>query len=415
VLQRIAVGQALTRKHEALYLLCGRRRRASADVRIDAKEPAVGDPLAADRRYKVIVWATGTIGRFAIRTILDRPNLELTGVWVHSRSKDGQDVGTLAGLDAVGIRATRDANALLSSDADCVMYVGPGTSRPKEARDDFCRILRAGKNLVTTSIPGLVYERGSLSPRYTGPLREAALAGGSSLFSSGIEPGFGCDLLPIALTSMSHSVYSIRGLEITNYSEYPVAFDVRDMFGFGMPLDYRGGLRTPGALTIGWGAAVTMVADAMGVTLDKIAESCEFQPAPRRIQAASGVVEQGTVGAVWTRCVGVVDGREAITIEHIDRMADDFAPDWPKGRDGGTDGIWRTIIDGEPSFDAEFQVGYRHEENTNDHGLLATGMRALNAIPWVCEAQPGIVDALHLPLTPAVGALRPNRDGIPAF
>ncbi len=375
----------------------------------------MADPLSTDKTYQVILWATGTIGRFAIRTILNRPNLELAGVWVHSESKDGQDAGTLAGLDPIGLAATRDAEALLASDADCVMYVGPGTSRPIQARDDFCRILRAGKNLVTTSIPGLVYERGSLSERYTAPLREAALAGRSSLFSSGIEPGFGCDLLPIALTSMSHTVYSIRGLEITNYSEYPVAFDVRDMFGFGQPLDYQGGLRTPGALRIGWGAAVTMVADAMGVTLDEIGESCEFQPATRRVEAASGVVEKGTVGAVWTRCIGVVDGMEAITIEHIDRMADDFAPDWPKGRDGGTDGIWRVIIDGEPSFDAEFQVGYRPEENTSDQGLLATGMRALNAIPWVCEAEPGIVDALHLPLTPAVGGMRPRRDGIHAF
>lgn len=273
-------------------------------------------------------------------------------------------------------RATRDADALLVSDADCVMYVAPGPSRPKEARDDFCRILRAGKNIVTTLIPGLVYERGSLSPRYTGPIHEAALAGGSSLLSSGIEPGFGCDLLPIALTSMSHTVYSIRGLKIAHYAEYPAAFDVRDMFGFGMPLNYQGGLRTPGALRVGWGAAVTMVADAMAVTLDETGKSCEFQPATRRIEAASGVVEEGTVGAVWTRCIGIVDAVEAITIEHIDRMADDFAPDWPKGRDGGTDGIWRVVIDGGPSFDAEFQLGFRPDENTYDQGLLATGMRA---------------------------------------
>jgi hypothetical protein len=107
----------------------------------------VGDPLANDKRYKVILWATGTIGRFAIRTILNRPNLELAGIWVHSESKDGQDAGTLAGLGPIGIAATRDADALLASEADCVMYVGPGTSRPKEARDDFCRILRAGKTL----------------------------------------------------------------------------------------------------------------------------------------------------------------------------------------------------------------------------------------------------------------------------
>jgi hypothetical protein len=53
----------------------------------------------------------------------------------------------------------------------------------------------------------------------------------------------------------------------------------------------------------------------------------------------------------------VVGGKEVITIEHVDRMADDLAPDWPKSRSGGTDGTWRVMIDGEPSFDGEFEVG----------------------------------------------------------
>ena len=76
---------------------------------------------------------------------------------------------------------------------------------------------------------------------------------------------------------------------------------------------------------------------------------------------------------------------------------------------------WRIIIDGEPSFDAEFEVGFRPDEDSSDQGLLATGMRAVNAIPWVCDAEPGIVDALHLPLTSPLGALHPHRDGVPAF
>ncbi len=375
----------------------------------------MSDPLSNGKRYKVIVWATGTIGGYAIRTIMDRPNLELVGVWVHSPAKVGQDAGTLAGIDPVGILATDDAEELLASDADAVIYVGPGTSRPKEARDDYCKILRAGKNVVTTSIAGLVYQRGSLSARYTGPIVEAAKEGNASLFSSGIEPGFGCDLLPIALASMSHTVYSIRGFEITNYSEYPVAFEVHEMFGLGKPLDYEGGLRIPGAITVGWGAAVTMVADALGVELDEIRESCEFSPSPRRIETASVVVEPGTAGAVWSRCIGVKDGQEVVTIEHVDRMADDLAPEWPKGRAGDTDGIWRVIIEGEPSIDCEFQVGFHPEEHTSNQGLLATGMRVLNAIPWVVEAEPGIVDALHLPLTPAYGSLRPNREGNRVF
>ncbi len=75
------------------------------------------------------------------------------------------------------------------------------------------------------------------------------------------------------------------------------------------------------------------------------------------------------------------------------------------------------MIEGEPSFDGEFEVGFQPGpgEEDDDHGLLATGMRAVNAIPWVCEAQPGIVDALRMPLTPAIGALHPKRDGVSAF
>ncbi len=367
------------------------------------------------KSYKVIVWATGGVGRHAIRTISGRSNLELSGVWVHSPEKDGKDAGELAGIAPLGIHATCDAERLIASDADCVIYVAPAAVRPHEAQQDFCRILESGKSIVTTALPGLVYERGSLPERYLEPIRAACERGKSAIYSSGIEPGFGCDLLPIALTTMSHRIYRIRGYEIHDYSHYPVAWDMRELFGFGQPLDYEGGLRRSGAIRAGWGAAVTMVAEALGVELDGIRETCEFLPTPRRIEAASGVIEPGRVGATRVRCIGVVDGEEVVTIEHVNRMAPDLAPDWPKSRAGGTHGVWRVQIEGEPSFDAEFEVGFDNTDKEKDHGLLATGMRAVNAIPWVCEAKPGIVDALHLPLTPARGAFQPKRGGVPAW
>jgi hypothetical protein len=281
--------------------------------------------------------------------------------------------------------------------------------------EDFCRILEAGKNIVTTSLPGLVYPRGSMRESALTRINDAASHGNSSIYSTGIEPGFGCDLFAIALTSMSSRVYSVRGLEITDYSRDNTQYEMRELFGFGQPLDYQGGLMAPGVIKFGWGAAVTMVAEALGVQLDEIRETCQFAAAPRRLETASGVIEPGTVGAIWFRCIGMVEGEEAITIEHIDRMASDIAPDWPKSRAGGIDGVWRVMIEGEPSFDAEFEVGFNDNEDSTFHGLLATGMRAVNAIPWVCAAPPGIVDALHIPNTPAIGALRPKRDGIPTL
>ena len=368
-----------------------------------------------ERHYKVVVWATGRVGKLAIRTIADRPNLDLVGVWVHSESKEGQDAGDLAGIDPLGVAATRDQDAILAGDAECVVYTGPATNRPREAMEDFCRILEAGKNIVTTSLPGLVYPRGSMRESALTRLTESAQRGASSIYSTGIEPGFGCDLFAVALSSMSSRIYSIRGLEITDYSRDNLVYEMRELFGFGQPLDYQGGVMMPGVIKFGWGAAVTMVAEALGVQLEDIRESCQYAPAPRRLETASGVIEPGTIGAMWFRCIGVVDGQEVITIEHIDRMCEDVAPDWPRSRAGGIDGVWRVMIEGEPSFDAEFEVGFNTHEDSTPHGLLATGMRAVNAIPWVCAAKPGIVDALHIPNTPAIGALRPRREGIPTL
>ena len=81
--------------------------------------------------YKVIQWATGGVGRAAIEGVLDHPDLELVGCWVHSESKDGVDVGELIGREPTGVRATRDADALLAMGADCVIY-SPVMANPKE-------------------------------------------------------------------------------------------------------------------------------------------------------------------------------------------------------------------------------------------------------------------------------------------
>ena len=52
--------------------------------------------------YRVIQWATGGVGRAAIEGILDHPELELVGCWVHSADKDGRDVGELVGRTPLG-------------------------------------------------------------------------------------------------------------------------------------------------------------------------------------------------------------------------------------------------------------------------------------------------------------------------
>ena len=94
--------------------------------------------------YRVIQWATGGVGRAAIEGVLDHPDLELAGAWVHSAAKDGTDLGALVGRDRVGVTATTDVDALLATDADCVLY-SPFMADPKVVQ----AILESGKNVVT--------------------------------------------------------------------------------------------------------------------------------------------------------------------------------------------------------------------------------------------------------------------------
>ncbi|MDX1650079.1 MAG: dihydrodipicolinate reductase, partial [Myxococcota bacterium] len=107
--------------------------------------------------HRVIQWGTGNVGRAALRAILDHPELELAGVVVHGAAKEGRDAGELAERPATGVAATRDVDAVLDGDADCVCYTATADLRPMEAVDDMARILRSGKDVVSSSVVGLVH------------------------------------------------------------------------------------------------------------------------------------------------------------------------------------------------------------------------------------------------------------------
>src|SRR3989304_3096150 len=109
--------------------------------------------------HRVIQWSTGNVGRYALRAILGHPELELAGVFVHSPAKAGRDAGELCGLPPVGVKATNDAEALLATDADCVCYTATADRRPFQAVEDMCRILASGKDVVSSSVVGLVHPR----------------------------------------------------------------------------------------------------------------------------------------------------------------------------------------------------------------------------------------------------------------
>jgi 4-hydroxy-tetrahydrodipicolinate reductase len=245
--------------------------------------------------HRVIQWSTGNVGFYSLRAIIGHPELELAGVWVHGEKKSGRDAGELCGLSPVGVVATRDADALLEGEADCVVYTATADLRPAEAIDDLCGILAAGKNVVSSSMVGLVHPK-TLNPDWTQRLEAACGEGGTSFLTSGIDPGFANDTLPLVLSGLCERWEEIRIQEIVNYATYDQPEVVLGTMGFGKPLDHTPLLLTPGALSFAWGGTIRLLAEGLGVELDEIRQVHERRPADRDLETPMGIIENDHPG-----------------------------------------------------------------------------------------------------------------------
>lgn len=351
--------------------------------------------------HKVIQWATGHVGVHALRAIAQHPDLELVGLCVSSEAKEGKDAGEICGIGPTGIVATRDTAAILALEADCVSYMGATDFRLPEAIDDMCRILASGKNLVTTSFVPLIYPW-AVAPAFAEEIQKACERGGTSFFCSGIDPGFSPDALPAFLSCLSERIDTIRAQEIFNYATYDQPETLFGVMGFGHPPDHTSILLSPGSISLAWGPCVRMVAAALRVDLDEIRERHWVAVAEEDFAISCGDIKKGTVAGIRFEVAGVVRGEPRIFVEHVTRLRDDVAPDWPKGNGPGT---YRVTIEGMPAMKCDLDIGFNSPDHNID-GCVASAMRLVNAIPTVCSASPGLKTWLDLPLYAGVGALR---------
>lgn len=355
-----------------------------------------------DRKLRVVVWSTGTVGRHAIAGVDRHPDLALVGVWVSSAEKDGKDAGELAGTGReLGVRVTRDRDALLGLRPDCIVHCAMTDDRVFEAIEDLGSFVEAGINVVSSGPVILVHPRGTLPDEMVDQLEDQARRGGASLHVNGIDPGFANDVLPLALTSLSQRIDHLRVMEIADYSTYYQPVVMGDIYGFGKPLDHRAILWEPGILSTAWGPVVRQLATGLGVTLDEpLVEEVDRRPAERTVDTASVRVEEGTMGAVRFTVTGTVGGVPRITLDHVTRTAEDQVPEWPTPPDGG--GCYRVEITGEPAMRLDLVHSGEHGDH-NVSGMIVTAQRLVNAVPAVVAAEPGIVTALDLPLVTGRG------------
>ena len=347
---------------------------------------------------RVIQWSTGNVGAYALRAILNHPELELAGLWVHSEKKSGRDAGELCGIGPVALFATNDTDALLETDADCVVYTATADLRLMEALEDVCRILRTGKNVVSSSIVPLVHPA-QMGPDVQQRLTDACREGNASFWTNGIDPGFANDVLPLTLSGLCERWTEIRVREIVNYATYDQPEVVLGTMGFGKPMDELPLLLLPGSLSLAWGGTIRMLAEGLGLELDEITQHYECLPAPRDLETPMGTIAKGTRAALRFSVSGVVAGEPRLVVEHVTRMHDDLAPDWPK-----SDGGYEVIIEGVPRMVCKLDM----EDEHGDHavgGVVLTATRLVNAIPAVVGAEPRPLTALDLPLVTGRGLL----------
>ncbi|MET8523504.1 dihydrodipicolinate reductase [Nocardioides sp. NPDC004968] len=361
------------------------------------------------------VWGTGNIGRLAIRAVDAHPRLELTSVLVHDPEKVGRDAGDLAELGRdLGVAATDDIDSVLATRPQAVVYAASGDIRPDEALADIVRALGTGAVVVTPALYAL-YDQRNAPPEMREPVLAAIAEGGGSLFVSGVDPGWGNDVLPLLVSGLGSTVDVVRCQEIFDYSTYDQPDSVRYLVGMGQPIDYDAPMLAETVPTMVWGGQVRLLARGLEVELDEIRETVERLPLDETVTTASmGDFEKGTQGAVRFEVQGIVAGEPLIVVEHVTRIHPSCAPHWPTPPDG--DGAHRVIIEGDPRIEVTVEATDKAGNRAAGGNATAVG-RLVGAIEWLVDSAPGLYDALDVPLRPAtgkLGAAKAAQEGVTA-
>ncbi len=339
--------------------------------------------------YRVIQWATGFVGQEAIKGIVQHPELELVGCWVHSDAKVGRDAGELAGIEPLGVLATNSLDEICALDADCVIY------SPMLATDgEVMRLLESGKNVVTPV--GWIYP--DRANKRTLEIEAAAIKGNATLHGTGIHPGGITERFPLTLSALCRNIRHVRMEEFSDIRNYAAELIVREVMLFGKPPEVAAASPMLQVLSNGFLQSLHMVADALGFVLDEhTVTRHEMAVATRPIESPVGVIEAGTVAAQRFTWQGSVNGEPVITVR-VNWLMDDghLDPPWTFGEGGQR---FEVAFDAEPPLAVTFHGLHPPVLGVDTEvGLTAPAMHCVNAVPFVCEAAPGIATYLDLPM-----------------
>ncbi len=350
------------------------------------------------QRYRVIQWATGNTGQRALRELIRDPSYDLVGVRVYDEAKSGVDAGELCGEEPVGIAATTDRDAIIDLDAECCVYMaratGTGQTRAgltqDELVDDMVALLQKGTNVVTTCTD-LISRAVRLSDDNRARILDACRRGASSVWASGSDPGFLTETLPLAFLSIQRRVDLFEIEEFGDLSHRPSPHMVLEQMRFGKPLAEFDPDRRKNHLFGEYQPALTVLADLCGFDIDEWTAEGGVAAAKEDLAIVAGEIKAGTAAAQRIIVRGRSNGVDRIRFTQYGFVAMDVDPDWGLQPTG-----WRVRVHGDAPIDMKMPFPVPLDDLASYvPAFNANG--PVNAIPYVCAAEPGILTTEDVP------------------
>lgn len=334
-------------------------------------------------RLRVVQWATGTVGKSAMRAIINHPDLELVGVYVYSGRKEGVDAGDLCGLPLTGVKATRDLDAILALKPDCVVYMPESTDIT-----DVCKILASGANIVSTRAE--FFNPNHMASDMRATVEAACQQGKSTIHSTGSSPGFITEALPIVLLSLQ------RKLNLVTLEEFADCIDgcseemLIGIMGFGETPEAFGARNNPDRDAV-FAASLAAIAERIGIPIDAFESHDEFAVTTQQTKLHQTAIAAGTVGGQRHTVTGLSNGKPVMRFRSNWYVTTQLEPAWDLRADG-----WRVRVDG----DAPLDISISFPIPVADRQMVLprlTAHRPVNMIAAVCAAAPGIATTADLP------------------
>jgi 2,4-diaminopentanoate dehydrogenase len=340
---------------------------------------------------RVIQWATGNVGTRSLRRVVEHPDMELVGLWVNNPEKAGLDAARLIERDVgyegscpdTGVIATSDVDALVALEADCVLYMRQGTDV-----GELCRLLASGKNVVTTR--GDFHHPPMMDANDRAAIEAACKQGGTSIYSTGSSPGFVTEALSIPLVSMSRRLDCLTIDEYADMTSRNSPDLIFNIMGYGVsPGQFD--QRKVDYVKHDFAASLAQVAAALGLEIDSWDAFGELSAATSDKEIAAGTIEAGTVGAQRITIEGKQAGKTRLRFRANWYCTTDIAHDWNLRESG-----WKVQVAG----DTPMEVNITFPVDPETYPSVTPGFtahRAVNAVPMVCAAAPGIRTTVDMP------------------